>query len=178
MRIEKPARVSHSRRQAINGTPEEVFSLCCPVREAEWVEGWDPSVVHTDTGVAERDCVFVTENGGVESTWLVTVHDAGARRIAMVKCTPGEVMTRIEIGIEPAAGGSAVDIRYTHTACGPAGVELVRGFTEEHWEGFMREWESEMNRFVGACGLALLLASLVACEQQDQPACPSTQRPW
>ena len=25
-----------------------------------------------------------------------------------------------------------------------------------------------MNRFIGACGLALLLASLVACEQQDQ----------
>lgn len=35
-----PQRVKHSFTQSIKGTPEQVFPLFCPVREADWIPGW------------------------------------------------------------------------------------------------------------------------------------------
>ena len=61
MRIEKPNRVTRTYTQQLVAEPSKVFPLLCPVREADWVDGWDPLVVLTQSGVAEPECVFVTE---------------------------------------------------------------------------------------------------------------------
>ena len=55
MRIEKPKRVTRTYTQGLAGTPEVVFPLLCPVREADWIDGWDPVLVASETGVAEAD---------------------------------------------------------------------------------------------------------------------------
>ena len=34
----------------MEGTPEDIFPLYCPVKETEQCEGWDPSVVYSETG--------------------------------------------------------------------------------------------------------------------------------
>ena len=44
MRIERPNRVSRSFIQSLCRPPGEVFSLLCPVREVEWVNGWHPKL--------------------------------------------------------------------------------------------------------------------------------------
>jgi hypothetical protein len=33
-------RVTHTYTQKLDATPERVFPLLCPVREAEWADGW------------------------------------------------------------------------------------------------------------------------------------------
>ena len=45
----------------------KVFPLLCPVREADWIDGWNPVLVLTQSGFAEQDCVFITD---------AKVHDA------------------------------------------------------------------------------------------------------
>ncbi|HET7731794.1 MAG TPA: hypothetical protein VFK48_17360, partial [Usitatibacter sp.] len=60
MKVVAPNRVSRSYTQKLCGEPGQVFPLLCPVREADWIEGWDPGIVITASGVAERDCVFTT----------------------------------------------------------------------------------------------------------------------
>ena len=75
MRIVPPNRVIRSYVQRLDGPSSAVFPLLCPVREAEWIVGWDPRLVVTASGVAERDCVFVTEASPHEAVWYVTRHD-------------------------------------------------------------------------------------------------------
>ena len=60
MQITKPNRATHTYRQRLSASPGKVFPLLCPVREAEWADGWLPELVISSSGVAERDCVFIT----------------------------------------------------------------------------------------------------------------------
>ena len=42
-------------------TVEALFPLFCPAREADWIPGWDCDLVYTDSGYAEKDCIFETD---------------------------------------------------------------------------------------------------------------------
>ena len=61
MKIEKPTRATRTFVQKLVAPPERVFPLLCPVREADWLDGWDPLAVYTDSGIAEPGCVFITK---------------------------------------------------------------------------------------------------------------------
>ena len=62
----------------IAAPPERVFPLLCPVREAEWLEGWadELEIIHCGTGYAEDGCVFRTRvPGRPETVRMITRHD-------------------------------------------------------------------------------------------------------
>ena len=40
-------RIIHTYRQTIDATPEKVFPLLCPVREAEWLDGWQYAMIYS-----------------------------------------------------------------------------------------------------------------------------------
>jgi hypothetical protein len=153
MRITAPVRVSRSYTQTLDGAADEVFALLCPVREREWVQGWDPDLVVSASGVAERDCVFTTPDGARQATWVITEHEPTAGRVEMIKVTPGYLVIRLRILVRPldaAAPGrrTAAEITYQYTALGEEGAAFVAGRTEEAYEEFMRGWEESMNRFL------------------------------
>jgi hypothetical protein len=60
VQIREPVRVTRTYTQRLQAPPERVFPLLCPVREADWLERWDPAFVVTASGFVEPDCVFVT----------------------------------------------------------------------------------------------------------------------
>lgn len=150
MIVEAPARVIHRYRQRLRGTSAEVFPLLCPVREAEWVAGWEPSIVYTFSGFVEEECVFVTPGDEREAVWVVTEHDPDARRVGFVKVTPGVVVVRIHITLHDDGEGCAADVQYSYTALSPAGKAVVARMTREAYEAFMRGWEDELNAFLDA----------------------------
>ncbi len=92
MEIRPPVRVTHSYTQTLEGTPAEVLPLLCPVREADWVPGWMPRLVLSDSGVAERDCIFTTPAAATspeaEAIWTVLEQDPAAGTVEMLKCLP------------------------------------------------------------------------------------------
>ena len=53
-------------------TPEEFFPLLCPAREADWIPGWDCELIYTDSGYAEKNCVFKTDESNPfgEGLWV------------------------------------------------------------------------------------------------------------
>ena len=56
---------------------EQRFPLLCPVREREWLAGWNPTIVHTKSGVAEPGCGFVTIGPeGVVDAWTASCQAA------------------------------------------------------------------------------------------------------
>ena len=150
VQVGKPVRVRRSYTQSIKGSPDDVFPLLCPVREVEWVQGWEPRLVISDSGVVERNCVFVTPDQPSESIWVTTRCEPDHHRLEFIKVTPGLAVGRIEISLEAAGeGGTHAHVAYEYTALGYAGEKFVGRFTETHYEDFMKEWESELNSFLG-----------------------------
>jgi hypothetical protein len=148
MNITKPNRVSRTYTQRLVGEPSAVFPLLCPVREAEWVEGWNPSSVITYSGFAEPDCVFVTAATPHDAIWYVTRHEPEHGFVEMLKITPLVTACRLAIQLRPAPPGSEAVITYTHTSLGPEGDTFVAAFTEEYYRTFMQDWETRVNYYI------------------------------
>jgi hypothetical protein len=145
MKIVRPNRVTRTYTQHLVGSPAAVFPLLCPVRETEWIPGWDPALVISASGVAEPDCVFTTRAGSTNAIWYITRHEPDAGRLEMLKITPEITACRLTIQLSASATGTQAEITYSHTSLGPRGDEFVAAFTDGFYREFMQEWESRMN---------------------------------
>lgn len=149
MSISQPRRIRHSYTQTLETTPDKVFPLLCPVRELEWTRGWDPLTILTNSGVAEKDCVFITQSDRGETIWTITRHEPENFEVEMIMVTPGSTLAKLEISLAEKPGGkTAADISYTHTSLGPKGDEFMKNFTSEWYQAFMIEWQDELNHFL------------------------------
>ncbi len=149
MQITKPVRVTRQYAQHINAAPQEVFPLLCPVREVDWVNGWVPRLVLSESGVVERGCVFVMPDQPDDSIWVVTAWKPDDFAVDFVKVTPGLTVGQIEIRLHPLEQNhTRADITYTYTAVSTAGKDFVARFTDESYQGFMKEWELELNHYL------------------------------
>ena len=148
MKISKPNRAMRTYTQKLVAAPAKVFPLLCPVREADWIEGWDPPAVFSESGVAEPDCVFLTEAEPGHAIWYITRHEPKNGLVEMIKITPAVTACKLTIQLRPATGGSEAVITYSHTSLGPAGDAFVASFTAEHYQQFMHEWETRINHYL------------------------------
>lgn len=148
MKIVKPTRATRTYTQHLIGPPAQVFPLLCPVREADWIEGWDPLVVLSASGVAEEDCVFITASEPIDAVWYVTRHEPDAGFVEMLKVSPTVTACRLTIQLRPEGTGCMAEITYSHTSLGPEGDVFVASFTEDYYEKFMREWEARLNHYL------------------------------
>lgn len=148
MHIQPPNRVTRTYTQRLCAEPARVFPLLCPVREAEWLERWDPISVTTQSGTAEVDCVFSTCASPRNTLWYITRHEPETGFVEMLKITPEVTACKLRIQLNATREGSEARITYTHTSLGPAGDAFVEGFTEVHYTAFMQDWETRLNHFL------------------------------
>jgi hypothetical protein len=141
-------RVTHEYTQTNFASPETVFRLLCPVREAEWVPGWRYRLIYSKSGVAEVGCVFITEEDGRETTWVVTEHDAEKFRIGFVWVDAGRVATQIRICLESSGDSTTVHIQYTYTGLSSEGNGEVERFDGGWFRQKMRGWEAAINHYL------------------------------
>ncbi|MDQ7993977.1 MAG: hypothetical protein REI45_14995 [Propionicimonas sp.] len=138
--------------QRIDAPPAEVFPLLCPVREAEWLDGWREhcEVLFTRSGVAERDCVFRTPAGADEMVWLVTLHDAGARRVEFARVVPGLEAGTLRLAVLPdGPDRSFVHVEYTvHALSAAAAPRVAERWEEAAFRANQEHWEASMNHFL------------------------------
>jgi hypothetical protein len=103
-----------------DAAPADVFPLLCPVREREWVDGWDADVLHSTSGLAELGCVFVARlAGGREATYVVTRYEP-PRDIAFA-IFDGAVVETLGIELVAARGGTDMTWTRAFTGLSPAG---------------------------------------------------------
>ena len=148
MNIRPPNRVTHTYTQRLVAPPAAVFPLLCPVREADWIDGWNPLVVLSHSGLAEPDCVFVTDAQPFDAVWFITRHEPERGFVEMIKVTPEVTACKLTVQVRAAGPGSEADVTYSHTSLGPQGDVFVASFTAEYYVQFMREWEERMNHFL------------------------------
>jgi hypothetical protein len=133
----------------LNGTPEQVFPLLCPVREYEWIPSWKCTVVHSVSGVAELDCIFKTDfpEDGPEDTWVVSRYEP-AKAIEFVRVNP---LRAIHFTIHCVkAGTSTSQWVWTQTVTGlnAEGNALVKGMTQESHTARRAALEKMLNHFL------------------------------
>jgi len=149
VRILSPRRIRRSFTQSLMAPPEKVFPLLCPVRETEWVPGWDPECVISHSGIAEKDCVFTTSTSPQNSIWIITFYDPDDYRIEMLKVTPNHTVGKLEIALSNAGdGGTRAEVAYTYTSLGPEGDLFLEAFTEDGYREFMERWERALNHYL------------------------------
>jgi len=143
-------RVTHVYTQTNLAAPEQVFPLLCPVREADWVPGWEYRLIYSESGLAESGCVFVTPNqDGSETTWVVTEYDSAMFRIGFAWVNPGLVAAQIRIWLEPnSAGKTTAHIDYTYTGLSVEGNREVERYDEKWFQHKMQSWEAAINHYL------------------------------
>jgi hypothetical protein len=141
-------RVVREHVQTNPAAPERVFPLLCPVREAEWVPGWQYRMIYSQSGVAEEGCVFTTPNDtGPESTWLVTEYRP-PRRIDFVWIQPGRMAARLRFELAWAGGQTNLHARYEYTGLSLEGDAQVERFTEAWFESKMQRFQAALNHYL------------------------------
>jgi len=158
----KAKRVTRNYIQTINAEPARVHSLICPVKEAEWLDGWDYDLVFSHSGFAEKGCVFTSTSEGEKDTiWLITKRDDSACETKFARITPDSRVADVTIRIEDGGNHiSRVHITYTITALTEEGNRFIENFTEENFIKDMKFWEATMNHYLET-GKALPLSDPV-----------------
>ena len=148
MKIIKPNRVGHTYTQKIKAKPSLVFPLLCPNREIDWVNGWMPDEIISESALAEKDCIFTTTNQEGKAYWVITVYEPEEYKMEIVKIVPDQFVTNIYIQIFETEEGSELEVKYQITSLGKKGEKKVKEFTKSHYKEFMEAWERELNYFL------------------------------
>jgi hypothetical protein len=143
-------RMVRTYRQTIDAKPDVVFPLLCPVREAEWLDGWEYAMIYSVSGLVEEGSVFSTTNPGEEDTvWVVTRHDPAARLVEFTRFTPRSRTCLLRIAVEPyGEERSHVDVSYAYTSIAPSGNQFLESWSERSFLDSVVFWERSMNHFL------------------------------
>jgi len=146
----KAKRKTFSYRQSINALPEQVFPLLCPVREAEWLDGWRYTMIYSQSGLVEAGAVFsTTQEGEADTIWIVTKHDPSQHTVEFARFTPNAKTCVLNVNVRLKEDRSSyVDITYTYTGLAPAGNTFIETFTEDQFIEAVVFWEKSMNYFL------------------------------
>ncbi len=128
--------------------PEKVFSLLCPVREAEWVPGWEYRLIYSKSGIAELGCVFTTPNDdGSQTTWM-TIEYEPLRRIGFVWVWPKMVAARLRFDLEASGAQTHLHARYEYTGLSEKGNAEVERYAEEWFATKIKHFEAALNHYL------------------------------
>jgi hypothetical protein len=101
----------------VSAPPARVFPLLCPVREEEWIPGWSAQVIHSASGVAEVNGVFLTRIADSEALFIVTRHDLQAGAIEFVVLRGGTHVEKLDLALTDNHDGTTT-ITWTRTYTG------------------------------------------------------------
>jgi len=154
----KGNRIVHEFTQTNPAGPEKVFPLLCPVREADWLPGWNYRLIYSNSGVAELGCVFTTPNPlgsaapdrvSAETTWIVTDYDPGNFRIHYLWIDPGHIITELRIHLSRSgAEGTRTHIHYRYTGLSQEGNGDLEHYNRSWFERKMKNWETTINHYL------------------------------
>lgn len=119
--------------------PAEAFRLFTPRGERDWANDWEPRFPVPAADDAEPGTVFETSVHGERTIWIVIAREPGSR-IRYARVSPGGAAGTVTVTIEPAAGGSDVEVGYELTALTPAAARELAEFADGY-PAYLRSWQ-------------------------------------
>lgn len=132
------------------GSQEEIFPLLCPVREAEWIDGWEYEMIYSKSGLAELNCVFATPHkGDLKTIWQITEYDFNNYKIEFVRVTPKENIVKINIELEYVDNNKTKShITYQYTGLNKKYNDFIENDLESSFKNSMLYWEKAINHYL------------------------------
>jgi hypothetical protein len=117
-------RVHCTHTTEIHAPAGKIFTLLCPVREYEWIDGWDCSLVFTGSGTNEEGCIFIEAIMGpvlagspVSSTWITNRYDEENRHIQFVIFVHDLAVVRYDVTLTDRGNGlTRAEMKFEITA--------------------------------------------------------------
>lgn len=135
-------------RQHLLATPDRVFSLLCPTREYDWIETWKCRMVHSASGFAELDCVFVTDFPSEgEDVWVVSGYRPN-EEIQFVRFNGQRVIRYCITLTDNRDGTTEAEWRQVLTGVNAEGNRLVEGVTDELYQQRIQTLERRLNHYL------------------------------
>jgi hypothetical protein len=141
-------RVVRSATIELAAPPQTVFPLFEPLGERAWAEGWDPDMLYPASGAAEPGTVFRTQqHGDAPTIWAIVEFAPQQHAIRYLRVAPESHVADISVAC---AGDkrTRATVTYVFTGLSAAGNSYVESFTAEHYEQWMRSWESAINHYI------------------------------
>lgn len=147
-----------------NSFSEKVFPLLCPVREKEWIPGWDFEWIFSKTGLIGECCLFKTKEYGEDTFWFVVEYDQIKFRIVFVQFVPDLLTARFTVHLVEQGGKTIAQVEYVFTSLSEKGKEYIeKELTQEKPGKEMEAMELLLTLFWDKEGK---FAELIVCEGQ------------
>ena len=132
------------------GNIGDVFPLLCPERELDWLDGWEYKMIHSNTGIIEKDCVFTTTfKEHSETVWQVTQYDKTNYIIEFLRVTPFENVAKINIQLNKISEKKTeAIIEYRYTALNEDQNTFIKTNLEQIFIESMKWWEKSINYYL------------------------------
>ena len=107
----------------------EVFALCCPVMEYEWIRGWSCTMRHSISGKAEMHAVFQSRYPwpfGMKATWICTRYEKD-KALMYTAFVPNTLIVTLEDTFEVRADGKTrLKVDFTGIGLSWLGKKIVK----------------------------------------------------
>jgi hypothetical protein len=146
------SRTRHVASVRVAARPANVFALLCPIREREFIEGWQCDLIFAESGGIEREMIVTTAGTGSQARiWFVADHDPAARYLRYVVIEPGLWLRTLEVRVEGHAEAACTLTAVSTVTCmTPAASSAVAGFTAEALDEDLRAWGRELESAITA----------------------------
>lgn len=133
----------------LEGNPEIIFPLLCPVREYEWIEPWECDMIYSDSGFAEQDCIFQTDfpPDGPKDTWVLCRYEK-PKLLEFVRVN-GIRAIRYTITLRRIGEGKTEsEWQQIITGLNEEGDRLVEGLSDEEFKRRMEMLQKMLNHYL------------------------------
>ena len=135
----------------LEGNPEVVFPLLCPVREYEWIEPWKCEIIYSDSGFAEQDCIFQTDfpHDGPKDTWVLCRYEK-PRLLEFVRVNGIRAIRYTIILRQTGEGKTESEWQQVITGLNDDGDRFVEGLSDAEFKHRMQLLQQMLNHYLTA----------------------------
>jgi hypothetical protein len=152
MKCFEAKKVQRSHTIKVPAPPERVFPLLCPVREEEWIPGWESEtyeLIFSKSGFNEEGCIFKTNfRVPAESVWTCLKFDRENYETEFLVHIIGLEMRKFTISlIQNDDKSTNALFSMSATALSEKGNKYVENLTEEEYVKFISGFEMMLNHY-------------------------------
>lgn len=148
--MSRDKKLIRSYQQILEGSKVEIFPLLCPVREKEWLKDWEYNMIYSESGYAEKGCIFETSNIYGKYNWIITKHAIETFEIQFVKTMKEKLVVIIDINLEESDKDTTIcNIQYTFIALNDDVLDYMhKENSVENFNTHMKKWEDSLNYYL------------------------------
>lgn len=137
----------YSFEHEVDAAAATVFPLLCPVREREWVAGWQADLLYSTSGFIEQDCVFRVPKNGYQTLWSVAHYRPEQGELTFVIHHEDHYLEHLHIHARViAASRCRLTWRRVFTALDPVGECFLNQYTRTQFDAAMQGLADQLSR--------------------------------